>query len=112
MSYDYLELINGLEGLIDTKLSQIFDDQRNDLQSEIESIIADSMMDHEAFLLDYINNSKRSENIEQSLVQLSDQRIIVQKEISFGDVAVITLLVFIAASMAGKQLYQKLKDIL
>lgn len=110
-NYDYYELMTGLEGLIDTKISQLIEAQREELQAEIETIIAENRLDEEAFLLEYLSESKRGELVEQSAVQLPGQQIIVQKELSFGDVAIITLLVFIAASLAGKQLYQKLKDI-
>lgn len=103
--------MTGLEGLIDTKISQLIEAQREELQAEIETIIAENRLDEEAFLLEYLSESKRGELVEQSAVQLPGQQIIVQKELSFGDVAIITLLVFIAASLAGKQLYQKLKDI-
>lgn len=110
-NYDYLELITGMEGLVDTKISQLLESQREDLQAEIETIINDNRLEQEDFLLDYLTASKRGELVEQSAVQLPGQQIIIQKEVSFGDVAIITLLVFIAASLAGKQLYQKLKDL-
>ena len=110
-NYDYAELMTGLEGLIDTKISQLMDSQREEMQSEIESIITNNRLEHEAFLLDYMSESKRDEIVEQSAVQLPSQRIVVTKSVTFGDVAIITLLLFIAANLAGKQLYQKLKDL-
>jgi len=84
----------------------------NLLIHDLEHLLQDERIDQEDFLIDYINSEYRNQEIKQEKVQLDGQEIVIQKEIDYGDITLIMLLVFFITFYVANTFYKKIRELL
>lgn len=78
---------------------------------ELDQLLQHNRVDTESFLLTYLSQELRELQTSQATVELQTQRIVVDRHVTYGDIAIVFLLVFLTAYTVGSGIYRRIREI-